>query len=120
MTQVEAAPRPLGLTLLLAALIAAMLFGGSFGLTHRAEFFARFPRFTSPLWYAYLACVPLGIAANVALLLWRRWGFYLVGTTSLLLAGIELYVGVGPKLLRVPVSLALLAVLARPHWARFR
>jgi hypothetical protein len=37
-----------------------------------------------------------------------------------LVAALELYVGMGAKTLRVLVSLALVAALARPHWERFR
>lgn len=82
--------RPLALTLVLLALIAATLFGGFTAVTRREEFLAQFPRFTPILWASYLAWVPVGIAAKVAMLLWRRWGCWLTCIGALFVATIEL------------------------------
>jgi hypothetical protein len=112
--------RPLALQAVLVALIVLALAGGWNAATQRELFFSEFPRFTPGLWALYLGWVPVGIAAKVGMLLWRRWGFWLTLGGGLLVAGIELYVGMGPKTLRVLVSLLLVAALARPHWERFR
>lgn len=123
MTEIAAAARsgrPLGLTAVLVALIALTLVGGANALARRADFFGEFPRFTPALWAGYLAWVPLGIASKVGMLLWRRWGFWLTCVGAVFVAGIELYVGMGLKTLRVLVALALVVGLTRPHWPRFR
>ena len=124
MTELAAAPaasrRPLALTLVLLALIVLTLVGGANAVSHRADFFGEFPRFTPALWAVYLAWVPIGIASKVGMLLWRRWGFWLTCVGALFVAAIELYVGMGLKTLRVAIALALIVALTRPHWERFR
>ena len=116
-----AGPRPpLALTAVLLLLIVLALFGGWNAATRREQFFAEFPRFTPALWAVYLGWVPVGIASKVGMLLWRRWGLWLTFAGGLLAAALELYVGMGAKTLRVLVALAVVALLARPHWERFR
>lgn len=112
--------RPLALTVVLLALIGLTLFGGFTAVTRRQEFLEQFPRFTPALWALYLAWVPVGITAKIAMLMWRRWGLWLTVVGAVFVAAIELYVGMGLKTLRVAIALALIVVLTRPHWQRFR
>jgi hypothetical protein len=114
--------RPLGLAVVLVLLAVTNTFGGIFGLTHRADFFAQFPRLTPSLWNLYLLCPLIGVTAMVAMWFWRKWGFWLACIGAVVVFAIELYV-MGPgvwKIFRVPFSLALIIFFIRPVWNQFK
>jgi hypothetical protein len=119
-TPVQAARRPVSLTAFLAVLSLACLGGGIHGLLTRGEFLAQFPRLSPWMLAVMIASAFVSIAANLALLCWRRWGLWVHLVTGPALFALELAGGLPfLKTLRVPVSLALLALLLRPHWRRF-
>jgi hypothetical protein len=113
--------RPIGLAVMLILLALANTFGGIFGLTHRAEIFSEFPRFTPALWNVYILCPLVGITAMAAMWYWRKWGFWLACVGAAIVFGIELYaMGLGLHLSRIVLAMGLIIFFMRPVWRQFR
>lgn len=113
-------PRPIVLTAVLCVVIALALVGALHAIRRLDELMLEFPRLSPGVWMAYIALVVPGIASKIAMLCWRRWGFWLTCMVALAIAGIEIYAGMGLKTLRVGVVIIVIALLVRPYWHRFR
>jgi hypothetical protein len=104
----------------LIVLASANLFGLYLGLTHRQEFFTRFPRFTPELWAVYLLCPPGALVGLAALWFWKKWGLWLVLVVGGIVLAVELYaLPFGWHLARIVASMALVSYFAHRSWQRF-
>jgi hypothetical protein len=119
-TSIAREPRPVALTTVLCVVIALTLVGGLDAIRQRDELMLEFPRRSLGVWIAYIAVPVPAIASEISMLCWRRWGFWLTCVVGLVMARIEIFAGMVLKTLRVSVVIFAIALLARPHWRRFR
>lgn len=115
------APRPLGLTLVLAIVGLAAFFSGMNAWAQRAQHMARYPLLNDTRLYCILALTALTLLGLLGIVRWRRWGLYLYGIASAALFGLEFLAYSGnPKSARTLLALILVGMNALPLWWRFR
>jgi hypothetical protein len=106
--------RPLGLTVLLVALVALNVAAGLQGLDRRANLFGYYPRLTPTLYAAWIAGPLLTILGCLGLWLLRRWGLWVATGAWALVMAVDLWAGITFHALVSTAAMWLVIIMVRP------
>lgn len=104
----------------LILMLLSMAAAAAYVLSMRVEFFAQFPALRSFFALYMISAALMGTGA-VALLMGRRWGFWIILIGAVAALSVEIASGFNPiKIARIPVSVLILALLLRWNWGVLR